>query len=89
MADIIRIIPPLSTLDKRIGDLTLNDMVLTDVIQNATISAISSYLFSDATNINYISGEVSALNNSISDYTKLSTFKLSVETLSTWISACN
>lgn len=89
MADIIRIIPPLSTLDKRTGDLTLNDMVLTDVIQNATISAISSYLFSDATNINYISGEVSTLSTSLSDYTKLSTFKLSVETLSAWINACN
>ena len=89
MADIIRIIPPLSTLAKRIGDLALNDMVLTDVIQNATISAISSYLFSDATNINYISGEVSTLSTSLSDYTKLSTFKLSVETLSTWIIACN
>lgn len=89
MADIIRIIPPLSTLDKRTGDLTLNDMVLTDVIQNATISAISSYLFSDATNINYISGEVSTLSTSLSDYTELSTFKLSVETLSAWINACN
>ena len=89
MADIIRIIPPLSTLDKRIGDLTLNDMVLTDVVQNATISAISSYLFQDATSINHISGEVGTLSNSLSDYTKLSTFKLSIETLSTWIIACN
>ena len=89
MSNTIRIIPPLSTLDKRIGDLTLNDMVLTDVVQNATISAISSYLFQDATNINSISGEVSTLSNSLSDYTKLSTFKLSIETLSTLIIACN
>lgn len=85
MTDIIRIIPPLSALDKRIGDLKLNDMVLTDVIQNETISAISSYLFSDATKINQINEKV----NSLSDYTKLSTFKLSVETLSSWIGACN
>ena len=57
MANIIRIIPPLSTLDKCVGDLALTDIVLTGVIQNATINTISSYLFQDATNIEDLSGK--------------------------------
>ena len=41
MAAIPRIIPPLSTFDVRVGDLRLDDVVLTGLAQQATLSALS------------------------------------------------